>query len=138
MASITYDELERRVSLDTQAITKLCNRFVKVPVSYVAASFVVLMVSYKTLRIAWSIRDIEQHCATCERADCSIKDDLQKVVTTLNRCVNSCIRIKMPSMFYSPIRYSSDFIDNKVENLTIASDKQLREMVSQLADKMNR
>ena len=138
MASMTYDELERRISLDTKTITKLCSHYVKIPASYIVVSFVLLIVGYKTLSMAWAIRDIEKHCAACDKEDCTIREDLKNTVNILERCVSNCIKARIPSIFYSPIRYSSDFIDNKVENLTIASDKELREMVSQLANKMNR
>jgi hypothetical protein len=139
MPATTYEDLERRISSDTISISEMCGKVIHAHTTYIKMHTILAFVAYKSIKIAWNIRNIEEHCAFCSKENCAIKikQDLKTTGAILNRIVKKATRAKVSSIFLSPIKHSADYMENKAENLALASDKEFKKMVSQLADRMN-
>lgn len=135
MSTATYDQIEKRVSDGSEKIGMLCDRYVKIPVNYAKIVIGLSLISYGALRASWLIRHIEKSCASCKADGCSIQDNLRKIVSNLDNCIATGAKVKIPPAFLSVIEYSAEYIDNKIENIALASDKEFRELVFQVAEK---
>lgn len=139
MTTITHDMLERKIAAESGEMQSLCSALT-LPLSFVDAMIRTLYLLYASRRVVKALDQMEElHCLECDGA-CGF--GFRERVALARDCLTMLLEkeneMQLPFFPRRAFRGVVERLDDKLENYGIAADQDIRDLLGELNEKLDR
>ena len=131
-AATTYDGIEELLRSKGSRILRLCHRLT-LTVQILQIITLIMTTTVIVRSYVRRLRPIVRICASCGHGGCTIKEDLTHVAAHIMEAVGKSRDRGIPAWLLFPLVHDAGDIADIAENIWIASDKEIRGLIEELA-----
>lgn len=139
MTTITHDMLERKIAAESGEMQSLCAALT-LPLSFIDGMIRTVYLLYASRRVVKALDQMEElHCLECDGAcGFGFRERVAQARDCLTMLLEKENEIQLPFFPRRAFHGIVERLDDKLENYEIAADQDIRDLLGELAHKMDR